>query len=312
MARYERSGLAYALLAALLWSPHFSLVERLQVAGPQVPQMVAHFHFVFWAAAGLLLVLFLSGRLDELSIFGRRETQILVLGALGGYGFWLFRGLALESLPTSRARLLFYAAPIAVGVFSSFGRERADSRTFFGLLLGFVGCIMLAEGAMPGGGPAGGMKAHALGALAAAGWGLFTLCARPLAREEKALPAVALILGVGAVCLFVTCLSTGANVLRVSVAQLGLSAVAGFFTVGVMMLAWLRCLRGVPAVAAAPWWYLGLAFAAAGRLVFAGGWGEGVWWVLGGAVLILMALHSAGAGRTGQAVTMGDIIRGGT
>ena len=261
---------------------------------------------LFWAAAGLLLLLFLSGRLGELSVFNRRETllphpcsprRLCLLDAA--------RRRGREHATRARAHLLFYTAPVLIGVFSTFGREHADARTFLGLLLGFGGCVMLS---MARGGPAaGGSWLSGLPAVGAAVcWAVFCLVARPIAREEKALPVAAIVLSVGAVCLFVTCIARGDGIFHIGMRQLGETIPLGIFTVGLMLVFWLRCLGSVPAAAAAPLWYLGLLFAT----LMAGGLRAGLWWLIAGAVLILVGIQRALSGRTTRDVTLGDVIRG--
>lgn len=310
MRSSTKAGLGLAALAALLWSPNFYIADGLIAAETGPSSLAAHFHLVFWGAAGLMLLTFLSGRLDELSILNRRETYFLVLAAAGGYGFWMLRAMSLDSLDPDRAHLLIYAAPVFMGVFSLLGREPADGRGFFALVLGFVGCIMLVEGT--GGETTGGsLQAHLLALGAAGCWAAFTVMARPLMREEKALPVAALVLSAGAACLLVTCLGTGDSVLSVSVGQLGLCVAGGAVSVGVAAALWLKALGMVPAVGAAPWWYMALVFGSVGRAVAQGRFGSQFWWLLGGTALVLMALGSASRGGARNLVTMSDVIRTG-
>ncbi len=309
----ERSGTSavlFATLAGLMWAPHFGAVQGLQAGSAGVSPLVAQFYMLFWAAAGLLLLLFLSGRTADLSVFNRRETSFLVMAALGGYAFWMLRAVALEDAVPARVHLLFYTAPLLIGVFSMFDRDRADGRIFLGLVLGFVGCIMLMRVA---GGPAPtGPWLRGLPAVgAAACWALFCLAARPVAREEKALPVAAIVLSVGAVCLFVTCIARGDGIFHIGLRQLGETVLLGIFTVGLMLVFWLRCLGSVSAAAAAPLWYLGLLFGVVGRAVLSGGWRAGPWWLLAGAVLILVGIQRSLSGRSARQLTLGDVIRGG-
>ncbi|MHC4789262.1 MAG: hypothetical protein ACYS8K_08700, partial [Planctomycetota bacterium] len=86
----QKSAFLFAALAALLWSPHFYVVDSLSRGG--VPALVLHFHLLFWPALVLLVGLFLLGRRSILAVFNRRETYFLILAAAGGYGFWVLRG----------------------------------------------------------------------------------------------------------------------------------------------------------------------------------------------------------------------------
>jgi drug/metabolite transporter (DMT)-like permease len=302
MERSGRSAVLFGVLAGLVWAPHFRAAQALQAG---VAPLVAQFYLVFWAAAGLVFLLFLSGRTAELSLFSRRETSFLVLAALGGYAFWMLRAVAFESDSPGRTHLLFYGAPLLIGAIGTFGRERADGRALLGVTLGFGGCILLSKAA--GGAAAGGALTDALPALgAAACWALFSLAARPVAREEKALPVAAIVLSVGAVCLFVTCIARGDGIFRIGLAQLGQTVLLGVLTVGLMMVFWLRCLGSVPAATAAPLWYLGYLFG----VLTGGGLRGGFWWVLAGAVLVLVGIQRALSGRSAKQVSLGDVIRG--
>lgn len=308
----RKSALAFGVLAALLWSPHFYALEPIRQS--TAPALVVQFHLLLWPFLGLLLVVFIGGQASALSVFSRRETYFLILAATGGYGFWVLRGLALESPSPAHARLLFCAAPLLMGIFSLFTREKADRRIGVALLLGFLGCwlIIMGQHGGSGGAVSGAFRSSVLALSAAACWALFSLLARPVVREEKTLPVAALVVGIGVLCLFVTCLSTGDRIWDISPAQLRTVIVTGLVTVGLMMVVWLKCISGMPVALAAPLWYLAVLFGAmwARRAgVDAGGlWG---WWPLVcGGVLIVIALHSALAGRRRGGVTISDMIRG--
>ncbi|MFO8007098.1 MAG: DMT family transporter [Candidatus Brocadiia bacterium] len=307
MYRSRKAAIALGVLAALLWSPHFRLVERIRAGQAAPPYMVLGFYFLLGGALALVLVLFLTGRLAEMRLFNRRETQFLVLAASGGYGFWILRALSLQAAAPSRAHLAFYAAPVIMAVFSALTKERADGRTMVGLLLGFVGCIMLIG---PGEGSGVQLRGTVLGLAAAACWAVFFLVARPLMRQERALPVAALTTGIGALFLLATSLGMRVGLFDIAPADLGLALLGGAVTVGFMMALWLKCLAQLPAALAGGLWYLGLLF---GSLWGFAGFLEprpDGWWLLGGAVLILLGLHSALSGRRRGEATMGDIIRG--
>ena len=302
-----RTAWVYGLLAAALWSPHFYVVESLRGGG--VPPLALAFHLLLWPAAACVLLLFVTGRASELSLFNRRETQFLVLAAVGGYGFWVLRMLALESAGGPQLRLMFCAAPLMMGLLSLAGREKADGKAFWGLLLGLAGCLALVRGGSPDGVWTGPVQAKLLGLGAAACWAAFSMMARPIVREERVLPVVALVAGIGAVCLGVTCLSRGDSIFHLSPVQMRTAGVAGLLTVGLMMAAWLKCLAGTPVAQAALLWYLGPLFG----LASAWRYGQGVdfGWALAGAVLVVLALRVALRRPTRASLTMGDVIRSG-
>lgn len=303
MYRSQKTAFFLGVLAALLWSANAHQLDVLRQA--DVPLLVAEFHFVFWGAAGLLLFMFLGGRLGDLSAFHRRETTFIVLAALGGYGFWLCQALSLDAGGDAPAALLFYTAPLLMAALSLLTRERAEGRAIFALLLGYVGCIMIVQGGR--GGAAGGAVLPGLGAAAC--WAAFTVLARPVASQERVLPVAALVALIGAVCLFVTCLSHGLSIFDMGFSQFWMAALTGFFTVGCMMAVWLKCVALVPAAVAAPFWYLGLVFG----LFWAWRAGQPVdgWWALGGTVLVALGLQAASGGTRGRRIAdFSDVIRG--
>ncbi|GAF86778.1 unnamed protein product, partial [marine sediment metagenome] len=247
----------------------------------------------------------------DLAMLKRRETHFLLLAAAGGYGLWLLRARALGSADVARARILFCTAPLLIGALSAFTRERAGLRTIGSLLLGFVGCAIIIvwghnqpEGAEPASSAAGNL--YALGAAAC--WAAFSLLARPIVREEKALPTAFLVTGIGAAFLLVTCLFARLSIFAVTSGQLKATILPGFFTVGLMMVFWLKCVGLVPAPIAAPFWYLGVLFG----LLWVGKAGMTVsfWWALLGAGVVLFGVHAVAGARARTTATMSDVIRG--
>jgi len=302
----SRRGLLMGLLAALCWSPHFSSVSGAVREG--VSPLVVHFYLLLWAAAGCLLLLALGGRLGELSVFKRRESQLIIMALTGGYGLWLLRGLALQGGPQARAHvhLLFYAAPLMLGLFSLPARDGARGRQMGALVLGFVGCILIAY---PSPGAESGAPALRFGtALAACGaaacWALFSLAARPLVREEKLLPVCAVLWSLGAVCLLATSLATGDSVLAISRGALRTTLWLGPLSVAVAFGCWLKGLAELAPGSAAPLWYVALAFGVALGTERLGPWS------LGGAALIVLAVLFASGRREQPYMSMSDIIRG--
>lgn len=304
MQQSGKSAVAFAVLAGLLWAPHFHLVEGLRAGPAGVSPLIIQLYLVFWAAAALLLLLVLSGRIAELSVFHSRETHFLILAALGGYGCWMLQAVALES--ASPPRLVFYTAPLLIGLFSVFTREQADRRTVVGLLLGFAGCVMLMKGVGAAHLWSGGLPAVG----AAACWALFSLGARPIVREERALPVAVLVLLIGTACLLVTCIARGDNPFHISISQLRTTVFAGFFTVALVVIFWLKCLNVASAATVAPFWYLGLLFGVLGHALFIGGLWSGFFWLLGGAVLVLLGIGNSLAQRDRKSMSISDVLRG--
>jgi len=310
MSRNEKTAVTLGVFAVLLWSVVLAVIDGLRAQG--VPTHVVGFHLVFWGAAGAVALLLLWGRTEELSVFKRRETLFITLVATGGYGFWILQGAAFEKAAAHEVNLLFYAAPLLMAVLGFAGRERASGRQIAALLMGFAGCIMILVGPFSGGQGDGGASSVAGYAAAlghAACWAAFSLLARPLVREEKTLPVVALVLTGGAACLLVTNVSAGRNVLAITGAQLSTCIATGVVAVAGAFGLWLACLARVPVAFAASLWYLG-ALVGFGLAYWMEGRTPG-WWVLGGGILILLALRSSLRCRTGGGKTIGDIIRDG-
>jgi len=302
----SQAGLALGVLAAACWSPHFrSVVAAL---GEGTPVFVLHFYIVLWAALACLIPLLLAGRFGDLAVFKRHETHMILLALAGGYGFWLLRALALErsGADPSHVHILFYLAPLMLGVFSIPTREGASGRQVGALVLGFVGCILIAsrppDAQAQGGGPGFGTALLAVGAGAC--WALFALLARPLVQEERVLPTSAALWGIGALCLLATCLATGENVIAISRKALWASMWLGAATVALGVGLWLKCLAQSAPAAAAPLWYMALVFG----LLFAPG--RPGWWSVGGAALIVVAIYLGRAGRPRAQMSMADLIRG--
>jgi drug/metabolite transporter (DMT)-like permease len=206
--------------------------------------------------------------------------------------------------------ILFYAAPLVMGLLSLPTREGPRWKQIGALTLGFVGSIMII--AQPAGERVSSLLPGAglafLGLAAALCWAAFCLLARPLMREEKVLPSSFIIWTMGAACLLATCLSTGSNPLSITRRGLWLSMVLGGGTVALGFGIWLKCLSEVTPSFAAPLWYVGL--------VFGIGWGHWMagtrpgWLTVGGVVLILLFVRSGRSRDRRHTMTLSDVIRG--
>jgi drug/metabolite transporter (DMT)-like permease len=301
----SRSALTFGVLTALFWGPNFHTVQSL--AGAGVPSFTVCFHLLLWPALLCFALLLISGRWPEVAVFRRRETQILLLAAAGGFGFWALRAAALEASAAGPAEIWVYTAPLLMWVLSLAGRERGTGRALLGLVFGLAGCVLLLSAGPEGGGvPA---RARLFGVGAAACWAGFSIMLRQAGREVRTLPLVFLITVIGAVCMGVTCLSTGDGLFNLKMAAVRRTALAGLLTVGVMMALWIVCLRSAQVWRAGTLWFLGALSAVL--------WGrvQGVplqfWPLLGGTALVLMGIWVGFPGRqSGRNVTLGDIIRG--
>ena len=309
MPRHRPGGLTAGVVAALLWSPHFYVARQMLEGSSQANVLTFYFLVLLWGGAGSLLVLFLMDRTRELSVFKRAQTHLLFLVATGGYGFWLLRAMALQRSvdSPSHVQLLFYAGPLLLGFMSVVTREGAKTGQIVGLILGFVGCIMIAWNPTwkATDGPSPGFHTSLI-ALASAGcWAVFTLAARPLAKTEKPLALSAIILSMGALCILVTCFSMG-TFPSVSPKILWTSILLGLAT-AICLRSWLACLSTAPAASAAPLWYLSLVFGIfwAWRMAHL----SPGWFTLGGIALILVAAHGAGGERVRPQASMSDLVR---
>jgi drug/metabolite transporter (DMT)-like permease len=296
-------------MTALLWGPHYFVVRGLTQAG--VSGLVLQFHLLLWPALLSWGLLLLSGRRSDLGVFQRRETFFIVLAVLGGYGFWLLRGLALDAAAGAECRHLFYAVPLFMGVAAFLSRGQASGRAIAGLLLGFVGCYVMARWSGTGSSRIGIFsRAGLLGLGAAACWAAFSVLAPRVLKEARPLPVIALVTGIGTACILVTAVTMGANVLDLSWGQARSCAVAGVLTVGLMMSFWLRCLNGAATLRTGALWYLGMVTGTLWsvlRYQHRPNW----WSLLVGTILIGIAIYmTPDGGRSRQAATIGDVIRG--
>jgi drug/metabolite transporter (DMT)-like permease len=308
MRRAGTSGLVLGALAAMMWSPHFYGVSQAVAGGASA--LALQFHVVFFAAVSCLVVLFMTGRLGELAVLRRYETLVVVLVLTGGYGFWVLRALAVEKAPQGLpyVHALFYTGPLMLGLLSVLGRDAPQGRQMAGLIVGFVGCALIATSAQQVEATAPGARA-ALLALGAAGcWAVFALAARPIVTQEKTLPVLAVVLSAGAACLLATCISTGEHLLPAGSKALWTSVLLGVVTVALGFGCWLKCLSAAHPSAAASLWYLALVFGVPWAVRVSGR--SPSLWTLGGAVLILAAVHSSYGRRRRPTASISDLIRG--
>lgn len=311
MTGKERTGFLLAILAAFLWSPHFYAVQRF--VKPDTNLMVFYFHVVFWAALGSLVFLTLVGRLDEISVFKRNESRFFLLALTGGYGFWLFRAIALKEVSAAGAahmHILFYAAPLILALFTIPDPRGAGAKELGSLALGFVGCIMIlapsgteSQESLLAAGPGTSLIAVA----AALCWGIFTFVSRGLLRREKPLPVTAVVWSMGAICLLVTCLSTGNNPLDITRNELWISMILGIVTAALCFITWLKALSIAGPCFIAPVWYIGLVFGILWSRWFAGT--SPGWWTIGGALLILLVSRSGSSQTRGSPASLSDLLR---
>jgi drug/metabolite transporter (DMT)-like permease len=308
MEQRGQPALGLGIVTALLWGPHYVVVQGLKDAG--VPGLTLQFHLLLWPALVAWGLLLLGGRKSELAIFQRRQTYFVILAGFGGYGFWVLRGLALDGAGGADCRYVFYAAPLIMGGGALLSRDMPPRRAVVGLLLGFVGCVVMAKWGTRGGTVVPFFsRAGLLGLAAAACWAAFSLMAPQVMRESRPLPVIALVTGIGVVCVLITAVSMREKLFQIRPAQVGHCALAGILTIGLMMGFWLRCLNAAQPVRAGTLWYLGML---AGTL-----WGlwrtdaQLSWWpFVTGAFLIAVSIYlSPGADRPRATATMGDVIR---
>jgi drug/metabolite transporter (DMT)-like permease len=308
MDQRPQPALALGLATALLWGPHYLVVQGLAQAG--APGLILSLHLLFWPALLSWALLLLSGRKGELAIFQRRETYFLILAVLGGYGFWVLRGLAFDAAAGADCRSVFYAAPLMMGLAGLFSRQKPPGKAILGLILGLAGCYVIARWGMRGAGTVHVFsKAGLLGLSAAACWAGFSLMAPQVLGEARPLPVIALVTGIGTACILITAVSMGESPFDISWAQARSCAVTGALTVGLMMSFWLGCLGAAQPQRAGALWYLAMVTGALWSVLRGG---ELSWWpFLGGAILIAFALYcTAGGSRRRESATIGDVIRG--
>ncbi len=303
MDRRDKSAILPAVLAAALWAIIEAVMDAL---APEVRGLVVAFHLVFWAGIGSLLLLVLSGRTADLSVFNKNESLFLLLLGTGGYGFWLLHGLMFELMSPPVGRVLFYTSPVLMTVFSMFGSEGPTGKKVALLVLGLLGALMVLD--IPSVGPGGSRAAYAAAGGWALCWAVFSLGLRRLSRTFDVLPAITIVLAGGAVCMLVSCIAGRINVFALTYRQLLLSAVTGLVAgVGTLYL-WATALSRWPVEACAPLWYAAPLLGVGIRIW--GGGGLPSWWTLGGVVLLVLVLRCGARMAGEQSKTLGDVLRG--
>ena len=299
-----------AMGAALCWSPHSLLAHRVTSQG--TPLLVFYFHVLLWAALASLALVVLTGRMDELSVFKRRESRFLLLVLCGGYGLWLLRGLALDRSPQNPTgtHMIFLLGPLLLGLLSMPTRRGARGRQIAMLALGFAGCVGVLASARTDG--LANLLPGFWGSVLALGtalcWAVFTIIVRKFARDERVLPVGAVLWSMGAACLLITCLSRGENVLEISRSGLWISMVLGAGTVALGFGLWMRSLGEVPPAYAAPVWYMTAVFGVFWTYLIEDSVPN--WWTVGGVILILLVSRSGRSTEEQSHTTISDVIRG--
>lgn len=195
-----RVALVLAFVAPAMWGSLHPLSKlALSQVGP------AQLTFLRVALGTLVLFAFClaTGQLRSLARAPRRDWGgLLLLGAFGGCASPVLATYALGVLPASVGGLFSNVSPLLVAIIGPlFFRERFGRLAIVGLLLGFVGVLVLIQ---PGAGPSGldiplAGVVVALGAAVA--WALFTLAGRPVMARHRPLAVTAVACGAGTLML---------------------------------------------------------------------------------------------------------------
>jgi drug/metabolite transporter (DMT)-like permease len=160
-ARFER-GHWLALMTACVWGT-LHTVSKIALAETGPAQLT--FMRVALATIVLLGICLVTGQLQSLRRASRRDWLALVaLGVFGGSLSPLVAQYSLRLLPASVAGLFSNTSPLLVALIApAVLHEKLGRGALFGILLGFVGVLMIVQ---PGSGPSG-MDVPVLGAVLA-------------------------------------------------------------------------------------------------------------------------------------------------
>lgn len=286
--RISLGGLPATDIAALLavvvvWATLHPIAKRTltEITVSQLP-----FSRVSLAAIFLIVVCLATGRIARfLELF--RPSALWKVAVLGVTGYSLSSGLsmtALNYLPAGINSVLANASPlmVALGVIVLL-RERLDWRTMLGLVIGFLGVVVIA---LRGGVDAGGLSLVGvlLSLFSSGTWALYTVLARRLSAGYDVIAMCAATSVVGAVPLGVVVGVEGeiGRLVGATFTTHLLLLWCGVIATGATFTAWVMLLRRINATRVASFQYM----IPLGALVMA--------YLIGGEVPSWVALAGAG------------------
>jgi drug/metabolite transporter (DMT)-like permease len=191
-----------AMLAlVVVWGFNFALVKA---TFDELPPLV--FNGLRFALASTLL--FLATRSREPAASGRVEwRKLFVLGLIGNSAYQLFFILGLARTTAGNSSIILAATPIFIALLGAVLRiEQPTRRTWAGILLAFVGILLLV----------GGKDGISLSSRIVAGdiliilctlcWSVYTVFSRPLLNELSPLRLTAITMALGTPALILAAL----------------------------------------------------------------------------------------------------------
>ncbi|MGQ3031103.1 MAG: DMT family transporter [Ferrovibrionaceae bacterium] len=228
------------LLTVSIWGFVFPISKTVL---HQMPPMA--FACLRYLSAGLLLLGVLALREKRVAVPWREVPGLTLIGWLGVTVFQMLWANALALTTASKASVLVATSPIFAVLFASFGRQRPRPRAWAGVLIAFVGVVILVNGSLTritvGGGALAG---DLMFIVAAALWTVYSMISPPYLTRLGTLRVSAWSMTLGALWLVPVWIVSGE---RLDLAALTLPTAAGF--------AYTVVLGGALAFI---WWYEGL------------------------------------------------------
>lgn len=284
-------GLLLGIGASVLWSSVFVAGRYVTTERGVDPVLTATARFTI-GAVGALLYLLVTGRGARLRRAFEGVLPLSILGAIGIFAMGLLVFISTSLTTSINGAIILNSNAVFIGVFALFIGERVPTIRFLGLLIGLVGCALIALGEPPS--QPLPVANNVLGSVAALGgaicWAAYTVWGKRYVRLYGGLEAATITLMAGAALLIATGLAHGVRLSigwREGLALLHLGIVAS----AAAMLMWYRALELVDANVLGPTQYVAPVFA---TLL---GWAlldEPLSWsFLGGAIAIVIALWLA-------------------
>ena len=132
----------YAFVSIFLWSTTATVTKLLlgSLNSMQILAVSSLFAFIF-----LLIVNLIKGNLKDLKSYKVKDyLQILGMGILGVFLYYLFLYLGTDILQASQAFIINYLWPIMIVLFACIIlKEKMTSRKLIAIILSFIGVIIV-------------------------------------------------------------------------------------------------------------------------------------------------------------------------
>ncbi len=300
----DNSGVALGLLAALCWSIHFPFLFH--YIGDFSP-FAFYFHCAFWAAIASNALLTITGRMDELSLVNRKSGTMFLLILTGGYGLWVLmaNAISFHAGAGGMIELLFYSGPMFLIFLTLFTKNGAQQRRTRMSVMGFLGVLLVLYNS--GRITAASLLVITFSVTAALLWAIFSLTASDLLQKREVLPALAITLSATALCLFLTCIAMGIDLLAIPPENIWVTMMIGVVSLAGGMGLWMKCMQMQNVASnAATWWYGAIVFGSASYFYLTDVSIGPI--AIFGMGLILFSFKSAGSKKERTKPTFGDLV----